>query len=354
MTMRLEEFEYALPPEFIAQSPIEPRDSSRLLVLDRATGGIRHAIFREIGSFLSPGDLLVFNDTRVIPARLQARKERTGGRVEILLLRRLEARTWEALIGGKHVRRGTRLFLACGPDLSGPRPDRSGELIRAEVIRDLGGSRRILRFSETVAPRLTALGSTPLPPYIHNTLNDPERYQTVYARDPGSAAAPTAGLHFTPSLIAALQERGIRSAFVTLHVGLDTFAPITEPDVGAHEIHAEWIRVPAETAARVRDARARGNRVVAVGTTSVRALETAAGTEKGGVAPFEGDTRLYITPGFAFRSVDAMITNFHLPHSTLLVMVSAFAGRERILAAYEEAKREGYRFYSFGDAMLIL
>jgi S-adenosylmethionine:tRNA ribosyltransferase-isomerase len=345
MTMRLEDFEYDLPPEFIAQSPLEPRDSSRLMVLDRAAGSIRHAVFREIGEYLAPGDLLVFNDTRVIPARLAATKTGTGGKVEILLLRRLETQTWEALVGGKRVRPGTQLELPGGGE---PEP------LRAEIVRDLGESRRVIRFSQPITPRLAALGATPLPPYIHEALRDPERYQTVYARDPGSAAAPTAGLHFTPELIARLKERGTRTAFVTLHVGLDTFAPITEHEVDAHKIHAEWICVPEETAQAVRDARARGGRVIAVGTTSVRALETAAGAGGGIAAAYEGDTRLYITPGFAFRAVDAMITNFHLPHSTLLVMISAFAGREPILAAYEEAKRERYRFYSFGDAMLIL
>jgi S-adenosylmethionine:tRNA ribosyltransferase-isomerase len=335
----LSDFEYSLPPEFIAQEPLEQRDSSRLMVLDRTTGGIRHAVFRSIGDFLAPGDLLVFNDTRVIPARLFAEKERSGGRVEILLLRRLEPLTWEALAGGKRVRPGTRLVLAGGS--------------AAEVTRDLGGARRVIRFAEPISPRLAALGATPLPPYIHAPLRDPERYQTVYARDPGSAAAPTAGLHFTPELIAGLRARGVGAAFVTLHVGLDTFAPITESDVSTHAIHAEWISVPEETAAAARRTRAAGRRVVAVGTTSARALESAAGQD-GGIAAFEGDTRLYITPGYAFRAVDALITNFHLPHSTLLVMVSAFAGREKILAAYEEAKRERYRFYSFGDAMLII
>jgi S-adenosylmethionine:tRNA ribosyltransferase-isomerase len=343
--MRLEDFDYLLPPEFIAQSPIEPRDSSRLLVLDRAGGSIRHSVFRGIGDYLAPGDLLVFNDTRVIPARLAAVKEKSGGKVEVLLLRRLEARTWEALIGGKHVRPGAQLELIGAKDAG---------RVQAEIIRDLGGSRRVLRFSQPITPLLPALGSTPLPPYIHKALQDPERYQTVYARDPGSAAAPTAGLHFTPELIGQLRAHGVRTAFVTLHVGLDTFAPITEENVEAHKIHAEWISVPEETARAVRETRLKGKRVIAVGTTSVRALETATGAAGGEAAAFEGDTRLYITPGYSFRTVDAMITNFHLPHSTLLVMVSAFAGREKILAAYEEAKREGYRFYSFGDAMLIL
>jgi S-adenosylmethionine:tRNA ribosyltransferase-isomerase len=346
--MRLSDFDYPLPSECIAQSPAEPRDSSRLLVLNRAGGGIRHAIFHEMGNFLVPGDLLVFNDTRVIPARLSAHKRGTGGKVEILLLRRLEPQTWEALVGGKHIRPGARLELETASGQTAPCPP-----VQAEVVRDLGESRRVVRFSEPVTPQLASLGSTPLPPYIHTALQNPERYQTVYARDPGSAAAPTAGLHFTPELITALRERGIRTAFVTLHIGLDTFAPITEEDVDAHVIHAEWISVPEETARSVREARAQGRRVIPVGTTSVRSLETAAAAT-GEVVAFEGDTRLYITPGFRFRATDGLITNFHLPRSTLLVMVSALAGRELILRAYEEARRNGYRFYSFGDAMFII
>jgi S-adenosylmethionine:tRNA ribosyltransferase-isomerase len=270
--MRLEDFDYSLPPEFIAQEPVEPRDSSRLLVLDRTGGRIEHAVFHDVGCCLKPGDLLVFNDTRVIPARMYALKEGTGGRVEILLLRRVEPQTWEALVGGKHVRVGTKLELAYPPDLSGVTPDRCEEPVWAEVVRDLDGARRLLRFSQPITPHLAALGSTPLPPYIHKTLRDPERYQTVYARDPGSAAAPTAGLHFTPELIGRLRSGGVRTAFVTLHVGLDTFAPITEPDVERHAIHAEWIGVPEETARAVRETRSLGARVVAVGTTSVRAL----------------------------------------------------------------------------------
>jgi S-adenosylmethionine:tRNA ribosyltransferase-isomerase len=347
--LRLSYFDYTLPSEFIAQEPIEPRDASRLLVLNRTSGEIQHTFFREIGNYLAPGDLLVFNDTRVIPARLFARKKGTGGKVEILLLRRLKPRTWEALVGGKHVRRGTHLELTAAAAQTAPPTS-----VQVEVVRDLGESRRVLRFSQPVSPQLATLGSTPLPPYIHKTLRDPERYQTVYARDPGSAAAPTAGLHFTPELIAKLRERGVQTAFVTLHIGLDTFAPITEETVEAHKIHAEWVSVPAQTARAVRETRAASRRVVAVGTTSVRALETAAGRTGAEISAFEGDTRLYITPGFRFCATDAMITNFHLPRSTLLVMVSAFAGRELILHAYEEARQNGYRFYSFGDAMFIL
>ncbi len=348
--MRLEDFDYHLPPDRIAQDPLEPRDSSRLLVLNRASGEIRHAVFREIGDFLEEGDLLVFNDTRVLPARLYARKRGTGGRVEILLLRRREERTWEALVGGKRVQTGASLVLAGEKESAGA--------VQAEVAGDLGGSIRLLRFSQPITPRLAAFGHTPLPPYIHKKLRDPERYQTVYARDPGSAAAPTAGLHFTPELIARLEGRGVRTAFVTLHVGLDTFAPVTEQRVEDHVLHAEWIDVPARAAESVNRARAEGRRVIAVGTTSVRALESAArdAETRGGreLAAFAGDTRLFILPGYRFRAVDAMVTNFHLPRSTLLMMVSAFAGRERILRAYAEAIRLTYRFYSFGDAMLIL
>jgi S-adenosylmethionine:tRNA ribosyltransferase-isomerase len=355
--MRLEEFDYILSPSRIAQDPLEPRDSSRLLILDRRDGTIRHAVFREVGNFLEPGDLLVFNDTRVLPARLFARKRGTGGRVEILLLRRREPQTWEALVGGKRVQTGALLELTgeSGSDAGRRKP---ASALQAEVVGDLGGSKRLLRFSQPVTPQLASFGHTPLPPYIHKTLQDPSRYQTVYARQDGSAAAPTAGLHFTRELIARLEGQGVRTAFVTLHVGLDTFAPVTEERVEEHAIHAEWIDVPARTAESVNRARAEGRRVIAVGTTSARALESAAeGAEargESGLSAFTGDTRLFILPGYRFRIVDAMITNFHLPKSTLLMMVSAFAGRERILQAYAEAIRLKYRFYSFGDAMMIL
>jgi S-adenosylmethionine:tRNA ribosyltransferase-isomerase len=349
--MRLADFEYLLPPERIAQTPVEPRDSSRLMVLDRATGTIRHAIFRDVATFLRPNDLLVFNDTRVIPARLFARKRDTRGQVELLLLRRLEAQIWEALVGGKRVKPGMRLVL-CAPASTEPAAP-----IEVEVLEDAGGSRRILRFSEPVSTKLDALGEMPLPPYIHEPLRDGNRYQTVYARDPGSAAAPTAGLHFTTALLDSLRGSGIHTAFLTLHVGLDTFAPITEERVEEHVIHSEWIQVPPAAVEAVRACRAAGGRVVAVGTTSVRALESAAAeAERTGaqwITAWEGQTRLFITPGNRFRAVDAMITNFHLPKSSLLVLVSAFAGREKILTAYAEAIENGYRFYSFGDAMLI-
>lgn len=343
MPLRTNDFDYNLPPESIAQSPAEPRDSARLMVLDRSTGAITHAIFRDLGRFLQPGDLLVVNRTRVIPARLFAHKVPTGGKVELLLLRREGPGVWQAIVRGRGLRPGVRLQVKGGP--------------QAEIMAQLGGPLRRIRFAAPLNDRqLEAVGHVPLPPYIHRPLANPERYQTVYAREPGSAAAPTAGLHFTPQLIETLKAQGIGFAEVTLHVGLDTFAPVKEDDPTRHKIHTEWCRVPPETAQRIRATRAAGGRIVAVGTTTVRTLETAARHAPPGqvIAPFEGNTDLFILPGFTFRVVGAMITNFHLPRSTLLMLVSAFAGRETILHAYEVAKQEGYRFFSFGDAMLIL
>ena len=342
--MKTSDFDYDLPPEFIAQTPVEPRDSSRLLILHRDTGALEHSIFREIGAYLDRGDLLVLNQTRVIPARLFARKP-TGGRVELLLLRREDALTWECLVGGKGLSAGKSVRLEGGP--------------AAEIVEVLEGSRRRVRFAEPLEPYFPTIGHVPLPPYIHAPLQDPERYQTVYAHEPGSAAAPTAGLHFTPRLLDELKGKGVGLALVTLHVGLDTFAPVTEADPGAHKIHTEWCRLDAAAAAAINRARREGRRVIAVGTTSVRTLESAArassiDSRESELEPYAGNTDLYIMPGYTFCMVDAMITNFHLPQSTLIMLVSAFAGRERILQAYEAAKREKYRFYSFGDAMLIL
>jgi S-adenosylmethionine:tRNA ribosyltransferase-isomerase len=338
--MKTSDFDYTLPPESIAQTPAEPRDSSRLLVLKRANGQIEHRIFREIGDYLHPGDLLVVNQTRVIPARIYAHKE-TGGRIEILLLRREDDRTWECLVGGKGLVTGKRVTL--------------GDGLEAEIVDVLDGSRRRVRFDEPVESHLTQDGQMPLPPYIHEKLDDPERYQTVYAKTPGSAAAPTAGLHFTPELIDRLKGQGIGFAEVTLHVGLDTFAPVTEDDPHQHHIHTEWCEVSAQTADRINTVKQAGGRVIGVGTTSVRTLETAASkTSPSTIQPISGPTSIYILPGYQFRAVDAIITNFHLPKSTLIMMISAFAGREKILETYELAVREGYRFYSFGDAMLIL
>lgn len=339
--MHTSDFDYPLPPERIAQTPVEPRHASRLLVLHRAAGTLEHRIFWDIGDYLRPGDLLVINQTRVIPARIYARKP-TGGRIELLLLKRLESLTWEALVGGKRVSPGMKLALEGGP--------------QAEVLENLEGSRRLVRFSQPVEPYLEQAGQMPLPPYIHTPITDPERYQTVYARQPGSAAAPTAGLHFTPELMAHLAGKGIQFAEVTLHVGLDTFAPVTEADPQTHHIHTEWCEVTPAAAERINTARQRAARIIAVGTTSVRTLETAAQQALPGkvVRNFSGATGLFILPGYDFKAVDGLVTNFHLPRSTLLMLVSAFASREQILSAYAEAIRLEYRFYSFGDAMLIL
>ncbi len=339
--MRTDDFDYFLPPERIAQTPVEPRHASRLLVVNRASDQLEHRHFWEVGDYLRPGDLLVVNHTRVLPARIFARKP-TGGKVEILLLRQEEDQVWEALVGGKRVTAGLSLQLE------------DGASVKVEAVLD--GSRRRLRFEGPVQPYLERHGQMPLPPYIHTPLGNPERYQTVYAAQPGSAAAPTAGLHFTPELMDALRAKGVGFATVTLHVGLDTFAPVTEDDPQEHVIHTEWCQLTPETAAQIEAARQAGGRVIAVGTTSVRTLESAARAAGPGqsVAAYSGPTDLFILPGYKFRAVDAMITNFHLPRSTLLMLVSAFAGRERMLAAYAEAVRLEYRFFSFGDAMLIV
>jgi S-adenosylmethionine:tRNA ribosyltransferase-isomerase len=341
--MRTSAFDYDLPESFIAQTPVEPRDSSRLMVLNRSTGTLEHRIFHEIGEYLNPGDLLVVNQTRVIPARLSARKE-TGGKAEILLLRRESETVWECLVGGKGLGEGKRLRLKDG--------------LEAEIVSSLEGSRRLVRFAEPVENHLQKDGQMPLPPYIHEKLSDPERYQTVYAKVPGSAAAPTAGLHFTPRLIDELRAKGIGFAEVTLHVGLDTFAPVTEADPRLHKIHTEWCELTPDAAEKINATRAAGGRVIGVGTTSVRTLESAAQASLNTdnyplITGFSGSTSLYILPGYQYRVVDAIITNFHLPKSTLIMMISAFAGREMVLNAYEIAKREGYRFFSFGDAMFI-
>lgn len=330
-----------MPEDRIAQTPVEPRHASRLMVLNRQTGVTEHTTFWHIGDYLRPGDLLVINQTRVIPARLSAVKD-TGGRVEILLLRRVDLLTWEALVGGKRMKAGRQVTVEGGP--------------KAEVTAELDGARRMIRFAEPVEPYLASAGQMPLPPYIHERLDDPERYQTVYARRLGSAAAPTAGLHFTVALMDHLRSAGIGFCEVTLHVGLDTFAPVTEENPAEHVIHTEWCELPPETAETINRTRRQGGRIIAVGTTSVRTLESAARQAGPGqvVAPFSGPTDLFILPGYSFRAVDAMVTNFHLPRSTLIMLVSAFAGRERILAAYREAIEKEYRFYSFGDAMLIL
>ncbi|MDD5369435.1 MAG: tRNA preQ1(34) S-adenosylmethionine ribosyltransferase-isomerase QueA [Anaerolineaceae bacterium] len=340
--MHTSDFDYDLPPERIAQTPVEPRHASRLLVLHRESGALEHTTFWELGRFLKPGDVLVLNQTRVIPARLFARKIPSGGRVELLLLRRIDATLWEALVGGKGMDPGRSVQIENGPV--------------AQIVANLEGSRRMVRFAEPVEGLLDRIGQMPLPPYIHERLADPERYQTVYAREPGSAAAPTAGLHFTPALLARLEDDGVRLARVTLHVGLDTFAPVTEQDPLEHRIHTEWCEVTPQAAIEINRAHQEGGKIIAVGTTSVRTLESAArlAAPGSGIAPFSGPTGLFILPGFTFQAVEGLVTNFHLPRSTLLMLVSAFAGRDKILNAYETAKQEGYRFFSFGDAMLIL
>lgn len=338
-------YDYELPPELVAQRPAEPRDGSRLMVIDRASGTISHQVFRELPSLLAPYDLLVANRSRVIAARLQGSKLPTGGAVEILLLRSRGAGKWESLVRpGKRVAVGTRVGFG-------------GRDVFAEIVDRTDAGGRVVRFmgrdgapldGEPFDRWLASTGEVPLPPYIRERLDDPERYQTIYAQEPGSAAAPTAGLHFTPELLFRLRERGVGLAHVTLHVGLDTFRPVEAEDLREHRIHSEWCQMTEATAARIGSARRAGGRVVAVGTTAVRVLETSGG------APFEGDTRLFLYPGRAFRAVDAMVTNFHLPRSSLLMLVSAFAGRALVRRAYEEAVRERYRFFSFGDAMLIL
>jgi S-adenosylmethionine:tRNA ribosyltransferase-isomerase len=348
--LRTGDFDYHLPPELIAQTPAEPRDSSRLLVLDRASQTITHReSFRAILDYLQPGDALVVNESKVIPARLFGKKE-TGGQIELLLLRPAPTYgeySWEALVRpGRGTKPGARFHFGL----------EDGEQLEAEVreISPAGG--RYVAFGRNPLPFLDRYGQMPLPPYIHRQPTDPQRYQTVYANPslPGSAAAPTAGLHFTPELLEQVQEKGVRLEKVTLHIGLDTFQPVKEENALEHKMHSEWCALDAATAARLNTIRANGGRLVSVGTTAVRTLETAFNDATGQLEPFAGDTRLFIYPGKRLRAIDALITNFHLPKSTLMMLVSAFAGRELILRAYNEAVKERYRFFSFGDAMLIL
>jgi S-adenosylmethionine:tRNA ribosyltransferase-isomerase len=332
------DFDYDLPPASIAQEPA-PRGESRLLVLDRA-GPERHARVRDLPRLLRSGDLLVLNDTRVIPARLHGRSA-GGGKIEILLVEPVGEREWDALVKpGRRARPGARFEI--------------GEGLAAEVVDKREDGRHRLRFSEPIEPHLDRLGHIPLPPYIHrpDTDEDRERYQTVFARQPGAVAAPTAGLHFTAELLAEIAAAGVEIARVTLHVGIGTFKPVSAERIEEHRMERERYEIGEETAAALRRAREAGRRIVAVGTTVVRTLEGAALAGGGEIRAGDGATDLFITPGFRFQVVDALLTNFHLPRSTLLMLVSAFAGRERVLAAYAEAVREGYRFYSYGDAML--
>ncbi len=337
------DFDYELPAASIAQETA-PRGESRLLVLDREgplEGSNRHARVRDLPRLLRPGDLLVLNDTRVIPARLFGRRVGGTGKMELMLIERFSEQEWDALVKpGRRARPGTVIELDAG--------------LAAEVVDKREDGRHRLRFSEPIEPHLDRLGHVPLPPYIHrpDTPEDRERYQTVYARSPGAVAAPTAGLHFTTQLLEEIAAAGIEIARVTLHVGIGTFKPVAVERIEEHRMERERYEIGAEAAAAIRRAQERGGRVVAVGTTVVRTLESAALAGNGTVRPGAGSTELFITPGFRFQVVDALLTNFHLPRSTLLMLVSAFAGRERVLAAYEEAIREGYRFYSYGDAML--
>ena len=341
--MKTSDFNYDLPEELIAQTPVEPRDHSRLLVAHVETGTLEHRRFDNIVEYLRPGDALVINETRVIPARLLGVKEETGVPVEVLLLKRLNATDWEALVRpGRRLRPGTLCSFG-------------GGLLRCEVLENVeetGG--RIVRFlyEGVFEELLDRLGEMPLPPYIHEKLADPSRYQTVYARTEGSAAAPTAGLHFTPALLDRIRAMGVKVVPVLLHVGLGTFRPVSAEDISEHKMHSEWYQVTREAADTLNAVHAAGGRIVCVGTTSVRTLETAA-DENGFIRAGQGDTAIFIHPGVRIKAVDALITNFHLPQSTLLMLVSAFMGRENALSVYRTAVQERYRFFSFGDAMFI-
>lgn len=340
--LKTSDFYFELPPELIAQDPLEDRSASRLLVLDRESGAVAHHTFKEITQFLRPGDCLVLNNTKVLPARLLGTKEDTGAAIEVLLLKRKEKDVWETLVKpGKKARPGTRLTFGDGS-------------LRAEVLEVAEEGNRLIRFCyegifEEVLDRL---GEMPLPPYITHKLADKNRYQTVYAKYEGSAAAPTAGLHFTEELLAQIEEMGVEIAFVTLHVGLGTFRPVKAENLLEHHMHSEYFEVTQETADIINRTKVRGGRVICVGTTSCRTLESAAG-EDGMVRAGRGNTEIFIYPGYQFKVLDCLLTNFHLPESTLVMLVSALAGRERVLAAYREAIEEKYRFFSFGDCMFI-
>ena len=341
--MTTKDFYYDLPPELIAQTPLADRTASKLLVMNRESGAITHKIFRDITDYLRPGDCLVMNNTRVIPARLYGSKEGTGGKIEFLLLKRLELDTWEVILKpGKKAKVGSRFEFG-------------GGLLKAEVLEIIEDGKRIVRFEyEGVwEALLDKLGEMPLPPYIKEKLEDRERYQTVYSKIDGSAAAPTAGLHFTEELLEKIRAMGVHTAYLTLHVGLGTFRPVSVENVEEHIMHTEHYEVTAEAAETINQTRQNGGRIIAVGTTSVRTLETVA-AQDGTLKPAVGETNIFIYPGYTFKAVDGLITNFHLPESTLLMLVSAFAGKEHIFHAYEEAVKENYRFFSFGDAMFLL
>ncbi len=340
--LKKSDFYFELPEELIAQDPLRDRASSRLLVLEKETGKTEHHVFRDILQYLAPGDCLVLNNTKVIPARLLGTKEETGAAVEVLLLKRKEKDVWETLVKpGKKMRPGARISFGRG-------------LLKAEVLDVVEEGNRLVRFTydgifEEV---LDKLGETPLPPYITHKLQDKNRYQTVYAKYEGSAAAPTAGLHFTEELLREIEKKGVDVAYVTLHVGLGTFRPVKEENVLEHHMHSEYYEISQEAADKINTAKQRGGRVICVGTTSARTLESAA-DESGYLKACSGNTEIFIYPGYRFKILDCLLTNFHLPESTLIMLVSALAGREQVLAAYREAVKERYRFFSFGDAMFI-
>lgn len=340
--MDLNDFYYELPQELIAQEPAKERSSSRLLVVDRETGQTEHRIFKEIIEYLRPGDCLVLNDTRVIPARLLGEKEGSGGKIEFVLLKKTDNNCWEVILRpGKKAKPGARFVFGNG-------------LLKAEILEVLEEGNRLVRFEyEGVFEEvLDKVGIIPLPPYITKKLDDKERYQTVYSRVKGSAAAPTAGLHFTDKLLEQIKDKGISLSYVTLHVGLGTFRPVKVSDITKHKMHSEYYEINRQASDIINKTRDTGGRIIAVGTTACRVLETA-GNEEGKIAPCSGWTEIFIYPGYKFKMVDALITNFHLPGSTLIMLISAFAGRDLIMEAYRTAVKERYRFFSFGDAMLI-
>ena len=341
--MKRQDFYYDLPQELIAQDPLEDRSSSRLLVLDKKTGETQHHTFREIVNYLNPGDCLVINDTKVIPARLIGAKEETGAKIEVLLLKRKQNDVWETLVKpGRKAKPGTRISFGDG-------------LLKGEVIDVVDEGNRLIRFEyEGIFEEiLDRLGQMPLPPYITHQLRDKDRYNTVYAAHSGSAAAPTAGLHFTPELLEEIGRKGVDIARVTLHVGLGTFRPVKVEEVENHHMHSEFYMIDEEAAEKINRAKEQGGRVICVGTTSCRTVESAA-DEEGRLKACSGWTEIFIYPGYQFKVLDGLITNFHLPESTLIMLVSALAGREHVLDAYEEAVKERYRFFSFGDAMLVI
>ena len=341
--MKTSDFYYDLPEELIAQDPLEDRSASRLMVLDKNTGKIQHHIFKEIVHYLNPGDCLVINDTKVIPARLYGTKVGTDAKIEVLLLKRKENNIWETLVKpGKKAKIGTRISFGDG-------------LLMGEVVDIVEEGNRLIQFSYDgiFEEILDKLGQMPLPPYITHQLKDKNRYQTVYAKHNGSAAAPTAGLHFTPELLEEIKAKGVNIAHVTLHVGLGTFRPVKVEDVTQHHMHSEFYVVEEDQAALINETKKKGGKIISVGTTSLRTLESAS-SEEGILKAGSGWTDIFIYPGYRFKVIDGLITNFHLPESTLIMLVSALAGRENVLAAYNEAIREKYRFFSFGDAMIIL